>query len=78
MDVLYCLAPQKMVTEKNIRYKARRYNMSKKASETPEVPSYIPPASEKIPIFYTNDPKVMDMIRKEINERFSFGFHIRP
>ena len=89
MDVLYCLAPQKMVTEKNIRYKARRYNMSKKASETPEVPSYIPPASEKekiiekirkkgieckpdgtgIPIFYTNDPKVMDMIRKEINER---------
>ena len=47
MDVLYCLAPQKMVTEKNIRYKARRYNMSKKASETPEVPSYIPPASEK-------------------------------
>lgn len=31
-----------------------------------------------IPMFYTNDPKVMDMIRKEINERFSFGFHIRP
>lgn len=72
--------------------------MPKKASETPEVPSYIPPSSEKkkiiekirktgieckpdgtgIPMFYTNDPKVMDMIRKEINERFSFGFHIRP
>lgn len=69
-----------------------------KASETPEVPSYIPPVSEKekiiekirkegieckpdstgIPMFYTNDQKIMDMIRKEINGRFSFGFHIRP
>lgn len=57
MDVLYCLAPQKMVTEKNIRYKARRYNMSKKASETPEVPSYIPPASEK--------EKIIEKIRKK-------------
>ena len=36
------------------------------------------PDGTGIPIFYTNDPKVMDMIRKEINERFSFGFHIRP
>ena len=88
MDVLYCLAPQKMVTEKNIRYKARRYNMSKKASETPEVPSYIPPASEKEKIIEKIRKKgieckpdgtgIMDMIRKEINERFSFGIHIRP
>lgn len=31
-----------------------------------------------IPIFYTNDQKAMNMIRKEIDERFSFGFHICP
>lgn len=70
---------------------------TQKASETLEVPSYVPPVSEKekiiekirktgieckldgtgIPMFYTNDQKIMDMIRKEIDERFSFGFHIR-
>lgn len=31
-----------------------------------------------IPMFYTNDQTIMDMIRKEIDERFSFGFHICP
>jgi len=34
--------------------------------------------STGIPMFYTNDHETMDMIRKEIDERFSFGFHIRP
>ena len=28
--------------------------------------------------YYINDQKIMDMIRKEIDERFSFGFHICP
>lgn len=36
------------------------------------------PDNTGIPMFYTNDQKIMDMIRKEIDERFSFGFHISP
>ncbi len=34
--------------------------------------------STGIPMFYTNDHETMDMIRKEIDERFPFGFHICP
>lgn len=34
--------------------------------------------STGIPMFYTNDHETMDMIRKEFDERFSFGFHICP
>ena len=71
---------------------------TQKASETLEVPSYVPPVSEKekiiekirkegieckpdstgIPMFYTNDQKIIENIRREIGGRFSFGFHIRP